>query len=97
MSHLLKENNQTTVCNLDTTLEKISKKNIDVMGPLSKVWHALESATTAPDDEADLTIKGFLNLVQQTVLLVGQTGNTISYHRRLSTLAGRKFWKGVVW
>ena len=50
------------------------------MGPLSKVWHALESATTAPDDEADLTIEDLLNLVQQTLLLVGQTNNTISYH-----------------
>ena len=88
MSHLLKENNQTSVCVLDKTLKKNSKKNIDVMGPLWKVWHALESATTAPDDEADLTIEDLLNLVQQTVLLVGQTNNAISYHRRLSALAG---------
>ena len=58
------------------------------MGPLSKVWHALESATTAPDDEADLTIEDLLNLVQQTVLLVGQTNNTISYHTQLRAFAG---------
>ena len=37
MSHLLKENNQTSVCTLDTILEKVQKRNIDVMGPLSKV------------------------------------------------------------
>ena len=36
MSHLPKENNQTLVCTLDTTLEKIQKKNTDVLGPLSK-------------------------------------------------------------
>ena len=60
MSHLLKENNQTSVCTLDLTLEKIQKKDIDAMAPLSKVWHALESATTAPDDEADLTIEDLL-------------------------------------
>ena len=30
MSHPLKENNQTSVCTLDTALEKIQKKNIDV-------------------------------------------------------------------
>ena len=41
---------------------------------MSKVWHALECG--------DL-----LNLVQQTVFLVGQTNNTI-YHKRLSALAG---------
>ena len=41
-----------------------------------------------PDYEADLTIEDLLNLVQQTVLLVGQTNNTVSYHRWLSALAG---------
>ena len=86
-SHLLKENKQTSVCTLDTRLEK-TQKNIDVMGPLSKVWHTLENFTTAPDHEADLTTEDLLHLVQQPVLLVGQTNNTMSYHRRLSTLAG---------
>ena len=56
-------------------------------GTSVKVWHALESATAAPDDEADLPIEDLLNLLQQTVLLVGQTNNAISY-RRLSALAG---------
>ena len=50
--------------------------------------YALESATTAPDDEADLTLEEVINLVQQTVLLVGQTNNTISYHRPLGAMAG---------
>ena len=58
------------------------------MEPLSKTWHALESTTTALDDEADLTIQDLLNLVQQTVLLVGQTNNTISYYRQLGALVG---------
>ena len=58
------------------------------MGPLSKVWHSLESAATAPDHEADLIIEDLLNLVQQTVFLVRPTNNTIAYHRRLSALAG---------
>ena len=31
------------------------------MGPLSKLWHALESATTAANDEVDLTIEDLLN------------------------------------
>ena len=57
------------------------------MGPVSKVWQALESSTTAPDNEADLTSEDLLNLVQQTVLVAGQTNKTISYHRRLSALA----------
>ena len=59
--------------------------------PEEKYWchgTSIKNATTAPDDEVDLTIEDLLNLVQQTVLLVGQTNNTISYHRRLSALAG---------
>ena len=44
------------------------------MGPLSKLWHALEYG--APDDEVDLTIEDLLKMVQQTVLLVKQTNNT---------------------
>ena len=39
------------------------KKNTDVMGPLSKIWHSLDSAASAPDDEPDLTIEDLLNLV----------------------------------
>ena len=66
------------MCHRHKTLEKIQEKNIDIMGPLSKVWHVLESATTAPDDEADLIIEDLLNLVQQTVLLVRKT--IIPYH-----------------
>ena len=58
------------------------------MWPMSKVGHALECATTAPDGEANLTIEDLLNLVQQAVLLVGQANNTIPYHRRLNALAG---------
>ena len=88
MSHLLKENNQTSVCTLERTLEKIQKKNTDLMGPLTKLWHAFQMATTSPDDEVDITIEDLLNLVQQTALLVRQPNNTISYHRRLSVLAG---------
>ena len=58
------------------------------MGPPSKLCHTLESAATVPDDGANLTIEDLLNLVQQAMLLVGQTDNTISYHRRFSELAG---------
>ena len=43
---------------------------------------------TAPEGEANLNFEDLLNFVQQTVLLFGQTNNTISYYRRLSALAG---------
>ena len=37
------------------TLKKI--QNIDVMRPLSKLWHALKSAVSATDDETNFTIE----------------------------------------
>ena len=43
------------------------------MGPLSRVWHALESTTAAPNAEANLTIEDLLHLVQQIVFLVSWT------------------------
>ena len=88
MPHILKENNQPSVSTLEIKLEKVQKKNNDAMGPLSKLWHALGKANTAPDCEVDLTIEDLLYLVQQIALLVGQTNNIIPYHRPLSTLAG---------
>ena len=57
------------------------------MGPQPKLWHALESAATVSDDEANLTIEDLLNLARQAVLLAGKTNDTISYHRWLSALA----------
>ena len=62
MFYRLKENNQRQVCTLDTTLQKIKKKN-NIMGPLSKQQHTHENVTTAPDDETHLTIEDLLNLV----------------------------------
>ena len=64
MHNPLKENNQTLVCVLDTIFKKIQKKNTDFMGPLSKLWHALKIAVSAPNDETDFTITDLLNLVQ---------------------------------
>ena len=58
------------------------------MCPQSKLRHAFESAVSAPDDETDFAIEDLLNLVQQMVLLVGKTSNSISYHRRLISFAG---------
>lgn len=65
------------------TLKKI--QNIDVMRPLSKLWHSLKSAVSATDDEANFTIE---DLVQQRVLLVGETKDFVFCHRQFSRLAG---------
>ena len=70
MAHLL-----MPVSTLDTTFKKTLMKNIAVMGTISKLWHALESAAAASQDEAELITKELLNLVQQTVIFTVQTNN----------------------
>ena len=57
------------------------------MGPLSKLWLALEEAKSSDGQEAPLSINDILFYVEQTVLLVGQSHNTLSYHRRLNVLS----------
>lgn len=56
---------------MDPTLEKVQKKNVDVMGLLSKLWRVIDSAASTSDDKTDYAIKALLNLIQQTVLLIG--------------------------
>ena len=53
---LLKESRQKNKKKIKQKQKK-QKKNTNVMGPLSKLWHVLESATTAADDEADEPLK----------------------------------------
>lgn len=55
----------------------------DVMGPLEKLWHALEQANKE-NQSSKYSIGDLLRLVQQTVLLVGKTNVTLFFHRRLN-------------
>ena len=70
----------------DHVLEKIQRKTTDVMGPLSKVWSILEDAKNSKNDEVTVSIKDLLQYVEQTVLLLGQSVNSMTYHRRYNIL-----------
>ena len=56
------------------------------MGPLSKLWNILEGAKGAEEDAVQISINDLLHYVEQTVLLLGQSSNAITYHRRLNVL-----------
>ena len=56
------------------------------MDPLSKLWNILEGAKEAEEDAVQKSINDLLHYVEQTVLLLGQSSNTITYHRRLNVL-----------
>ena len=63
-----------------------SRKTVHVMGPLSKLWNILERAKGAEESAVQISINDLLHYVEQTVLLLEQSGNAITYHRRLNVL-----------
>ena len=48
------------------------------MGPLSKIWTAVESARLSQEDSVDVDLIKIQEFVEQAVLLLGQASNYIS-------------------
>ena len=81
-----KEKRKTSEQSVKNVLEKLQRKTVDVMGPLSKLWNILEGAKGAEEDAMQISISDLLHYVEQTVLLLGQSSNAITFHRRLNVL-----------
>ena len=74
---------------LDKTYKKVQDKVGDVMGPLGKLWVMVEKVRTATEDvdPEDLpTTQQVAGVVEQTVTLVGQVVNLLTYERRKNVL-----------
>ena len=82
---LLKEKNKNNSLAIDEVLGKIQKRTLSVMDPLSKVWLKLENAKKS--DAPPLSLDEIRSLLEQTIYLLGQTSNSISYHRRYNILS----------
>ena len=76
---LLKEKNKNNSLAIDEILGNIQKRTLSVMGPLSKMWLKLENAKKT--DAPPLSLDEILSLLEQTICLLGQTSNSVSYHR----------------
>ena len=63
----------------------MQKRALPVMGPLSKVWLKLENAKKS--DAPPLSLDKILSLLEQTICLLHQTINSISYQRRYNVLS----------
>ena len=87
---ILKEKRKTNKQNIENVLEKLQGKTVHAMGPLLKFWNILEGAKGAEEYAAQISIKDLLHYVEQTVLLLGQSSNPITYHRRLNVLRSVK-------
>ena len=82
----MKEKHKTNEQIIENVLEKLQRKTVDVMGPLSKLWNILEGAKGAEKDAVQISVNDLLHYVEQAILLLGQSSNAITYHRRLNVL-----------
>ena len=56
------------------------------MGPLSKVWMALENADKSKKSKVEISLKDLTQNLEQSILLLGQSFYGVTYQRRLNVL-----------
>ena len=56
------------------------------MGPLSRLWKALENVRNEASEAIEVPMDTFATLIKQTTLLLGQASLSILYARRLNIL-----------
>ena len=84
---ILKDKGKQKDLDMDSTFEKIQSKNACVMGPLSKLWMLVEEANRSKKKQIPIDLDNIRAYTEQTVLLLGQTSNYITYFRRYNILA----------
>ena len=77
---LLEENRAKRDLTLDDTLEKIQSKTLNIMGPLSKLWFRFEEASAQENNMMRLDLNELIQYLEQSVMLVGQIFNVITYN-----------------
>ena len=60
---------------------------MNVLGPLSKVWMAIESANEAEAEKEEIPLEDISTGLEQSILLVGQSFNAVTYQRRCNVLS----------
>ena len=75
---ILKEKRKTNKQNIENVLEKLQRKTVNVVGPLSKLWNILEATRGAEEDVVQISINDLLHYIEQTVLLLVQSSKAIT-------------------
>ena len=70
----------------DKVLQKIQQKVLNVLGPLSKIWQNIENSTQCKTDRVKIDLCEFKELTEQSVMMLGQVFNNVTYDRRSSVL-----------
>jgi len=90
LTDLLKEKRKASELALDATLEKAQSKTLDVMGPLSRLWLAVDKVNSHEEGEGvappQLSVQEAQQLIEQSILVLGQAFNYLLYERRKNVL-----------
>lgn len=84
---LLEEKKKRSELFWDSNLERMQQKTLNVFGPLSKVWMTLEEANNAKDDKVEIPLEDLTTSLEQSVMLLGQAVNSMTYQRRCNALS----------
>ena len=57
------------------------------MGPLSKLWFRFEEVLDQENNMVQLDLNELIQYLEQSVMLVGQAFNVVTYNRRLNVLS----------
>lgn len=57
-----------------------------IMGPLAKIWQAVDWARKGQKENSEFTVLDILKLIVQTVIIVRQVNATCVYERRFNFL-----------
>ena len=73
-----------TVMTSDHQMERFQGKILEVIGPLSHLWKGLKDIRKAPSDKTvDVPVDKSVTLVEQVILLLGQTSLSVPFTLRL--------------
>ena len=68
----------------DKNMEKIQKRVVNIMEPLSWIWMGLNSLKDSTPTKVDFD--GLTQAVEQVIILVGRATHSITYHRQMKIL-----------
>ena len=88
IKELLSDSKKLSTLNQEKALKGTQEKVASILGPLTRLWSIMEAEreALADDDEATSGHMEIATLFEQSILLIGQAFNAITYHRRLNIL-----------
>ena len=88
LQELLKQKKRPQNIVTGNPLEKVQDKVLDITRSLSKLWVMIVQGNSSRGSSSTVEMDTVLELLEKTVLLIGQCNNTITYERRKNVLLG---------